>query len=450
MRIDVSMMEQYRLQKIWILSWPVVLEMLSLLTGGFCLILMVGKFGASVQAAVGLTVTIQAATSFVMSAAGTGAGVLVAQAMGAKDEKRVRQLAGQALALGIGGGFVLLLFGTYLASWIVSASGLSGEVASLTREFLKISFTFIPCVVVMQVCIAIIRAIGKTKLSLLISATNNFVLVGAAYFLLFETDFGVTGAIVGASAGQLSGFALGIYLLTRKDTVRLRWENIYPVHGLMIKEILTLSLPAAAEQGALQGGRIFYTLMLATLGAAQLAAHNVALQVESLSFLPGSAISIAALTLVGQNIGRRLPFQARRYAELCNYVAIAGMTVVGVFFLIFAPVLAGLFTTDPEVHYWATICIRWAAIEQPTLAISLVLSGVLRATGDTRWPMYLTFIGVWGIRIPIMWLFLIFGKLTVEWTWLITSLDFGVRSILLFWRFRKIHWEDFHIKNDSI
>ena len=119
MRIDISMMEQYRLQKIWQLSWPVIVEMLFLLMGGFLLTLMVGRFGAAAQAAVGLTVTMQVAASLVMSAAGTGAGVLVAQAVGAKKWDLVRPLAGQALLLGMIGGAILLLFGTPLALGIV-------------------------------------------------------------------------------------------------------------------------------------------------------------------------------------------------------------------------------------------------------------------------------------------------------------------------------------------
>ena len=139
MRIDISMMEQYRLQKIWHLSWPVIVEMLFLLMGGFLLTLMVGRFGAAAQAAVGLTVTMQVAISLVMSAAGTGAGVLVAQAVGAQKWDLVRSLAGQALLLGMVGGLILLLFGTPLALGIVYISGLKGEVAALTQEFLQIS-----------------------------------------------------------------------------------------------------------------------------------------------------------------------------------------------------------------------------------------------------------------------------------------------------------------------
>nr|MBP7248762.1 hypothetical protein [Negativicutes bacterium] len=73
-----------------------------------------------------------------------------------------------------------------------------------------------------------------------------------------------------------------------------------------------------------------------------------------------------------------------------------------------------------------------------------VLSGVLRGTKDTRWPMLLTFLGVWGIRIPLMAVLLLMGELTVERTWMATAADFGIRSLLLLWRFKKIHWESFH------
>lgn len=444
MRIDIGLMEQYRLQKIWHLSWPAVLEMLSMLAGGILLTIMTGRFGAAAQAAVGLTVTMTVATSFVMSAAGTGAGVLVAQALGAREMERVRALAGQAIFLGLMGGVLLLLGGTTLASSIVHLSGLQGEVAEMTLSCLQISFTFIPFMVMMQICVAVLRALGKTKLSFFVAASNNLIMVLAAAYLLFYAKVGVVGAVLGASAGQIYGAVFGIYLLTRKNSANIGWRDVYQVQWDLIRKIINLSLPAGLEQFALQGGRIFYTLMLATLGATQLAAHHITLQVESLSFLPGMAFSIAALTLVGQNIGRGLPHRAKKYAERCNQVATIGMSFVGVCFLVFAAPLAGIFTSDPEVLEWTTFCIMMAAAEQPTLAVTMVISGALRGTGDTRLPMLLTFLGVWGIRIPLMLTFLHFGWLTVGWTWGITAFEFLIRSILIYWHFKGIDWNRFY------
>lgn len=449
MRIDIGLMEQYRLQKIWFLSWPVVLEMLSVLMGGLVLTMMTGRFGAAPQAAVGLSTTMTVATSFVVSAAGTGAGVLIAQAVGARDMERVRALAGQALFLGIAGGFFLLIGGTTLASGIVSLSGLQGEVASLTLSCLQISFTFIPFLVIMQICVAALRALGKTKLSLFVSASNNFIMLVVAGYLLFYAKAGVVGAVLGASSGQAYGAILGIFLLTRKNSANIRFQDVYRVQKDLIRKIMNLSLPAGMEQLALQGGRIFYTLILATLGATQLAAHHITLQVESVSFLPGLAFSIAALTLVGQNLGRGLPHRAKQYAERCNQVALIGMSIVGVCFLIFASQLGSLFTTDPQVLEWTTFCIMMAAAEQPTLAVTMVLSGALRGTGDTRWPMYLTILGIWGIRIPLMMFLLSIGQLTVGWTWVITAFEFMIRGGLMYWRFKKINWDRFYHRSEN-
>lgn len=444
MRVEIGIMEQYRLQQIWKLSWPVVLEMLSVMMGGFFLTMMTGTFGPSPQAAVGLSTTMTIATSFIMSAAGTGTGVLVAQALGAKDMERVRVLAGQALLIGFVGGFLLLLGGTGLASSIVTISGLTGEVAEMTRSCLQISFTFIPFLVIMQICLAVLRALGKTKLSFFVSASNNAIMVVVAGYLLFVAKAGVIGAVFGASAGQIYGAALGVFLLTRRSSAGVRLQDIYRVRKDLIAKIMNLSIPAGLEQFALQGGRIFYTLILATLGAVQMAAHQITLQVEGLSFLPGMAFSIAALTLVGQNIGRGLPHRAKQYATRCVQVAVIGMSLVGVVFLLMARPLGELFTSDPSVLEWTTFCIMMAAAEQPTLAATMVISGALRGTGDTRWPMILTFLGVWGIRIPLMLFLLSIGKLTVGWTWVITAFEFAVRGALMYWRFKKIDWERFY------
>ena len=81
------------------------------------------------------------------------------------------------------------------------------------------------------------------------------------------------------------------------------------------------------------------------------------------------------------------------------------MSIMGVVFFLFAESLTKLFIDEPQVVYWGTLCVMVAAFEQPTLALAYVFAGALRGAGDTRWPMYVTILGVWVFRMPLVYLF---------------------------------------------
>jgi Na+-driven multidrug efflux pump len=113
-------------------------------------------------------------------------------------------------------------------------------------------------------------------------------------------------------------------------------------------------------------------------------------------------------------------------------------------FLIFAESLTTLFIADPAVIYWGTFCVMLAAFEQPTIAATYVLAGALRGSGDTRWPMYVTILGVWVFRMPLVYLFVEILGWSIISVWVLTSIDFLVRSLVLWRRFRTGAWRNFY------
>jgi len=239
---------------------------------------------------------------------------------------------------------------------------------------------------------------------------------------------------------QLVGAVAALIALNRTQKVQLSWRHVLVIRSKAIARIVDISVPAALEQLAMQSGRIVFTLMLAGVGSQQFAAHQIALQVESISFLPGFGFSVASMTLVGQYLGKGMPHRAIQFAWLTNKIAWLSMTAAGVVIFIFAKQLTMLFIDDPQVIHWGTLCVMIAVLEQPTLAICFVLGGALRGAGDTRWPMYITTMGVWLIRLPLVHLFISVWGYDITAAWYITAGDFVIRSAILWWRFESKKW----------
>lgn len=435
--------KQYMRTKIWALTWPVILEMSGQMLTGTLVTAMVGRLGAQSLAAVSLAILVQLAITMVFAAAGTGAAAIVSREAGANNYAAVKRIAGQAVMLAAVLGTVLACLGYFLSSVIFTVLDAEAQVADQAAALLKLMFIFTPFFLVMAVSNFILRAVGRTIDSFWVSTLNNGSNLLVSYLLIYGIGFpalGVYGAAWGTAFGQFFGCALALIILARSPQIGLELSDVCSFRKSEVERILHVSIPAAVEQAAMQGGRITFTFLLVGVGTVQFAAHQIAMQVESISFLPGFGFSIAAMTLVGMSLGQGAPHRASRYVRLTRSIGLWSMSMMGAVFFFFSEELTALFIQDPEVLYWGSLCVKIAAIEQPTIALNYVMGGALRGAGDTTWPMYVTTTGIWLIRLPLIYLFITVWKYPITIAWWITAGDFLVRSSIMWWRFASEKW----------
>lgn len=430
------------------LVWPAILEGVGIMLVGVLTTAMVGRLGAVSLSAVGLATLVQMAAAIIFAAAGTGSAAIVARYKGAKKWNQVQEVAGQSILIGLVSGTVLAAAGYWLAPAAVALTGSEPEVIELAGSLLKITFLFTPFFLVMSISNNILRVMGKTKTVFYLSTAINMLTLVVSYMLIFGISvpaLGAYGAGWGLAFGYLTGGIIAVAVLSAQEEVRLRFHHVFCYRPDTVAAILQVSVPAAMEQLAMHGGRIVFTFMLAGAGAVQFAAHQIATQVESISFMPGFGFSIAAMALTGQNLGKGLPHRAAQYVAMINKQAILSMTVMSVVFIFFAQELAAFFIDDEEVIRWAVWCVMLAALEQPAIALTYVYSGALRGAGDTKYPFYITTFSIWGFRMPLVYLFIVVWHFPITWAWGITVLDFVVRSFLFWNRFRTNQWKQIQI-----
>jgi putative MATE family efflux protein len=289
---------------------------------------------------------------------------------------------------------------------------------------------------------AALRGSGDTRSPMLIMLAVNIINIIVAYAFIYGPGplpaFGVAGSAIGAATGRGAGGLIVTCLLWRgRAGLRLRLRHLLP-DGVQIQRILNIGLPAGAEQLLMRFAMTAYTMTVATLGTQAFAAHQLALQGESLSYMPGFGFAVAATTLVGQGLGADKPARARADGYLASRLAAIVMTTMGVLFFIFPAQIMGVFINDPEVIRLGIWPLRLVAFSQPALALVMVLAGALRGAGDTRATLAITGGSLWLIRLPLA--LLLVGPFGLVGAWIAMGVDLNLRGLGMWLRFRSGRW----------
>jgi putative MATE family efflux protein len=273
----------------------------------------------------------------------------------------------------------------------------------------------------------------------------NLVNIGLCW--TFVTGFGTLPTLgwPGLALGTSLAFSVGcLYALVRLTygvgDLRLGWRRMR-WEPRVAWRILRIGIPGAAASVGLVLCHLAFVRLVGGLGETAFAAHGVAIQVESLSYLLGEAFAYATAALVGQALGAKRPALARQ----CAWAGIRGgalcMGGMGVLFVLFGPTLCGLFTTVPEVATLGGSVVRIMGWVEAPLGALIVLNGVLRGAGDTRVLLAVSAVGLLLVRVPLAYWF---ASPTIGWglwgAWLAMAIDVNMRFALAGWRFLGDRW----------
>ncbi len=396
-------------------------------------------------AAVGLGGTLLHVLQGLFQALSVSATSMVAQLCGARQQDRAARVAGQATGLSLAAALAVSVLGWGLAPQYFALMGASPETARLGTLYIRLilltSFAGYP----MSVIGGVMRGAGDTRTPMYITGLMNIWNVIAAAGLIFGVGplpaLGVAGAGIATASARLLGGALSFAVLVQgRSLIRVSPGHLVRWDGNVVRRIVRLSLPTAGEAAIRQTGSLLFMRIVAALGDVALAAHQIAVNMESLSFMPGFGMSVAGTTLVGQSLGADKPELARKSVGRTIAFGAAIMGAIGVLFALFGPGVAALFGATPAVVAAAGSAIRIGALEQIPLAVMMTLSGCLRGAGDMKSPMYATLAGVVLFRVPVVYLFSIVFGWGLNGVWLGTALDFTGRALLLYALYRRGAW----------
>lgn len=393
------------------LVWPVLLEQLLALSVGFTDKWLAGNLldGPEPLAAVGLVAYCLGFLPGLFAVPAVAATALVARSIGAGDPAAARRAAAQSLLLGGVLAAAVMLVAVVWGEGFLSWLGLPSASTALAGRYLGIVLPVLPAIMIIQVGVAVIRGAGDMWGGLVSMTVVNLVNAAASFALAVGVGglprLGWEGLAWGTAAGYTLGACCVIAILVGRGREVCPGPLDWRPDRTWLRRLLGVGVPAGIDAVGNAACHLGFLSIVNRLGDVAAAAHSVAITIESLAFLPGSAFMVAAGTMAGQFLGAGDARRARRSVGLAAASCAVLMSLAGVGFLAAAEPLAGWFLggggRQPEVASLTARLVRIVACVQPPLALLMVFSGGLRGAGATRLPMAVNFAGLLLIRLPL-------------------------------------------------
>lgn len=416
-------------------SGPAMIEMIMYMVMGLADIAIVGRLGATPLAAVGLGAEIFFAVILFLEALAIGSAILVAQAKGAGKLKVASQIASHTFLLSIVLGIIVALIGVFYSPNFLGLFSVEPEVYRQALSYLTITFSISPLALGLYMSNCVFRGLGRTDIPMKIALVINIINVIGDFILVYGL-FGfprleVAGAAVATSIAHAIGFIFAVYFLFKGNIgLQINFNSIFRANLATYREIFRLGVPTLMEQFFITTANLTSMFLIVYVGTLAFAAHELAITVESVSFMPGFGIAMAATALVGQAIGAQDNKAAHKAARGSIEFALLLMSVFTLIFALFPGQIAALFTNDREVITISAALIRIAAIEQAGIALSAVIGGILKGAGDTRTPMFISTVFTWFYRLPLMYLFIRTWAFPINYVWLLFVSDWLLRGLV--------------------
>jgi MATE family multidrug resistance protein len=386
------------------LALPLIGVQVGMMFMGVVDTIMVGHLNASALAAVALGNLYFFALSIFVFGTLMALDPLVSQAVGARDSETV--------ARSVQRGIVLACLLSVVTSGLLFAAAPLLRITRQPAELVPIAAAYaaasVPGTLPLFVFIVFRQTLQATgRVAPMIAAVIGANIVNAFlnWVMIFgHLGFPPLGAVGSAWASTISRWFMCILLIT------IVWKHLrallVPVRPSSLQwgpllQLLRLGAPIGFQAVLEFSAFAAVALLMGWLGPVQMAGHQVAINLASLTFMVPFGIAGAAAVLVGHAIGRADAPSARRAAADALVVGAAFMLLCGVVFLVFPSRLAGVYSTDLGVIAIAATLIPIAGVFQVFDGLQVVAAGILRGAGDTRAPLVVNLVGFWLIGMPI-------------------------------------------------
>lgn len=437
-------------KSIMLLSIPLIMENIFQVTMGLADNFFVSKLGAAYIAGVGVTNLIVNIYMAVFFAVGVSTTALVSRSIGAKDHENASRTAQQALMLSLVFGAVIGLINLLFYKQILSLLGLKEDlIQAAAPYFLSVSGPIIFLSISMMLS-SVYRSAKDTKTTMKISIISNIINIILDPILIFGLfgipGMGILGAGIATSFSRLVSVILLIYFSkSLKDTLTISIKKLLHFDFDIMKNLIRIGAPVASERLFMRIGQIIYSAFIIGLGNEIYAAYVITATLDSYAYIPGMAIGGAAAALVGNSLGAGNKSEAYHYGVGSLFIGMIFMVLIGLLNFILAPFIGDAFSDSEVVINNIILILRFMIIVEPVSAISLIITPVLQGSGDTKFPMIYTLIGIWVFRVLGIYIFVEKLNYGVIMALLMVFFDLLMRSIFLLKRFYKKEWQSLQI-----
>jgi len=410
--------------------------------------IFIGRIGYAALAGQGMAIQLVIAFLTVLITFILGSSLIVVRHLGANERWEANHILGQALMIGMLMSIVFALIwffgGVFLFKLIEEGADTAAQQAGVS--YLRIIALFAPLIITNFIAVGIIRGAGDTHLSMLVNLTVNGINLLLAPLFIFGW-FGfprweVEGAAIALGIAHSIGFVITLYLLrSHKSVLFLSFKEMTTPNIKTFKRLIKTGVPTTLEQLVWSIGMLIASLFAAQLGTFVLSAHVIFVRIQGILSMAYTGLSVAAMTLMGKNIGAAEHQLAERTARTFSFVGFFISLTVALIMVLFARPIFNIFTTESKVIEIGTFVMLMFALVQIPKAVDSVIIGNLRGAGDLKWLMWTTIIGVIVFEIGLNWVVVFMMNLSLFGLWFVLFIDECSRITINYWRFKGGRWK---------
>lgn len=430
-------------KKILTMILPITIENILQMVAGIVSMGMIGRIDVLAVSALGISMRITQIVWAIFKGIATGATVFVAQYFGAGEREKMLTVIQQTLLSTVAAVIVIEALIYINAPALLSIFGPDAELLQQSVIYLRLVSLGLPFLAVMLVIGGVLQGMGNARTPMLITMCMNIVNIIVGYVLIFGklgfSPMGIRGAAIATAVSQITAVGLGLYVLFNKDGIMRSYFNksFFKVNMHQVREIYRVGLPTSMESVFWQLAAIIVTKAILSLGETALAAHQLGLQAESISYTPAAGFAVAATAFIGQALGAGDKELAKLYFKQILKGGL-GITAVCASILIFLPgPTMSLLTNNKEIIALGSIYLILMGLVQLPQNATGVLSGAMRGAGYTKVPMTIAGIGIWVIRVPLVLIVAYKLKLSIVAIWSVFCVDLCVRFIICFIMYKR-------------
>ena len=423
---------------------PLIIEQILVILVGFSDTVMVASVGEAAVSAVSLVDGMNVLLINIFSALATGGAVVASQFIGQGSIKKAQYSAKQLI-------LITALLASVIMIIIIIFNGsllqlIFGHVEVNVMKNAEIYFLFsaisYPFIALYNAGAALFRAIGNSKISMINSAIMNVINIGLNAVFIFGFKWGVFGAVLATLIARMVACTVILKTLSHKNNELyvddyLHWHFDFTY----IKKILTIGIPSGLENGMFQFGKILVQSLIASFGTYSIAANAVSNNLAQMQIIPGMAMSLAMVTVVGRCVGANDYKQAKYYIKKLMKITYITMAVLIAVLLVFTPIILKFYVLSKETIDLAYQCIFIHTIFAATIwPLAFTFPNALRASNDAKFTMIVSATSMWIFRFCFSYIigrYMGYGLLGV---WIAMFIDWIVRSIFFIWRYHSGKW----------
>ncbi|MFN6944566.1 MAG: MATE family efflux transporter [Cytophagaceae bacterium] len=424
------------------IAYPVALSQLGHMAVGVADSIMVGSLGGVALA--GVTIGFSSFIPFMMLGIGISYGIspLIAKADGEKNPRDISSILKHAIVLNVLTGLILCL-GLYASSPMLTYLKQPEEVISLAIPFFKIMAISMVPLMIFQVFRQFAEGLALTRQAMIISIIGNVINIILNYLLIHGKfgfpQLGVNGAayatLISRVVIAVAMFAFVFYYPRFKSYWAMFKEIKWSLS--IFSHLLKMSLPVGVQLTLEAGAFGFAAIMVGWLGAKEIAAHHIALNMAAITYMTATGIASAATVRIGHEFGKKDYFAMRKAGIAAFHLALVFMGCCALGFLAFRQYLPALYIADVDIGAMATSLLLISAFFQLSDGVQVVGLGALRGIGDIRIPTAIALISYWLLGLPLGYFMAFPMGYGVEGIWYGLFCGLTIAACLLYARFTR-------------